>query len=44
MLQEEPAHCASTMLAVLEALWKARTEISRLKAPNDGGNARHADV
>lgn len=34
MLQEEPAHCAMTMLAVLEALWKARTEVERLKAAN----------
>ena len=30
-LQEEPAHCAQTMLAVLEGLWKARTELERLK-------------
>jgi len=34
MLQEEPQHCAMTMLAVLESLWKARTELSRLKTPN----------
>lgn len=34
MLQEEPAHCAMTMLAVLESLWKARTELARLKTPN----------
>jgi hypothetical protein len=34
MLQEEPAHCAMTMLAVLESLWKARTELARLKPPN----------
>lgn len=32
MLQEEPEHCAQTMLAVLESLWKARTELARLKA------------
>jgi len=38
MLQEEPAHCAMTMLAVLESLWKARTELARLKTPNFGGN------
>lgn len=31
MLDEEPQHCASTMLAVLEALWEARTELARLK-------------
>ena len=36
MLQEEPAHCAMTMLAVLEALWKARTKLARLKTPNAG--------
>lgn len=34
MLQEEPAHCAMTMLAVLESLWKARTEVARLKRHN----------
>jgi hypothetical protein len=34
MLQEEPAHCAMTILCVLEALWKARTEVERLKAHN----------
>ena len=32
MLQEEPEHCAGTMLSVLESLWKARTELARLKA------------
>lgn len=26
MLQEEPEHCAGTMLSVLESLWKLRTE------------------
>lgn len=25
MLQEEPEHCAETMLSVLESLWKLRT-------------------
>ena len=34
MLQDEPQHCAMTMLAVLEALWKARTELARRKTPN----------
>lgn len=34
MLQEEPQHCAMTMLSVLESLWKARTELARLKRPN----------
>jgi hypothetical protein len=34
MLQEEPEHCAMTMLAVLESLWKARTELAHLKTPN----------
>jgi hypothetical protein len=32
MLDEEPEHCALTMLSVLESLWKARTEIARLRA------------
>lgn len=26
MLQEEPEHCAETMLSVLESLWKLRTK------------------
>lgn len=26
MLQEEPEHCAGTMLSVLESLWKLRTQ------------------
>jgi hypothetical protein len=26
ILQEEPEHCAETMLMVLEALWKLRTK------------------
>lgn len=33
MLQEEPQHCALTMLAVLESLWKTRTELASLKTP-----------
>jgi hypothetical protein len=28
MLQEEPEHCAESMLSVLEALWKLRTKYS----------------
>lgn len=34
-MQEELEHCAETMLSVLESLWKARTELSKLKTPND---------
>ena len=34
MFEEEPEHCAGTMLAVLESLWKARTELAKLKTPN----------
>ena len=34
MLQEEPAHCAMTLLSVLESRWKARTELARSKTPN----------
>lgn len=36
MLIEEPTHCAESMLAVLEALWKARTELARLNAEFTG--------
>jgi hypothetical protein len=32
MLAEEPEHCAQTMFAVLEALWKARTRLAKLEA------------
>jgi hypothetical protein len=28
MLADEPQHCAGTMLAVLEALWKARARLA----------------
>lgn len=34
MLHEDPQHCAGSMLAVLEALWKARTALAKLKKPN----------
>jgi hypothetical protein len=36
MFKEEPEHCAAGMYSVLESLWKARTEIKRLrnKIPN----------
>ena len=39
MFTEEPEHCAMSMYAVLEALWKARTEIARLK--KEQPNAPH---
>lgn len=45
MLQEEPDHCAETLLAVLESLWKARTELQRLKTANaklSGGESGNA--
>lgn len=29
MLDEEPEHCAETMLSVLEALWKLRAAAGR---------------
>jgi hypothetical protein len=32
MFEEEPHHCASTMYVVLEALWKARTELAKHQA------------
>ena len=28
MLQEEPEHCAGSLLSVLESLWKARTKLA----------------
>lgn len=36
MLAEEPQHCAITMLAVIESLWKTRMELGRLKRHNAG--------
>ena len=35
MLAEEPEHCAESMLSVLESLWKARTELAKLKGVSD---------
>ena len=32
MLQEEPEHCAGSLLATVAALYEARTEIARLRA------------
>lgn len=32
MLQEEPEHCAQSMLAVLKMLWRSRAEMEKLKA------------
>lgn len=29
MLDEEPEHCAQSMLSVLESLWKLRTKASK---------------
>ena len=31
MLTEEPDHCAVSLYSVLESLWKARTELAKLK-------------
>ena len=32
LLDTEPEHCAGSIYSVLESLWKARTELARLKA------------
>lgn len=32
MFDEDPEHCALTLYAVLESLWKARTELAKLEA------------
>ena len=37
MLSEEPLHCATGMYSVVESLWKARAEIARLAARQEGG-------
>lgn len=31
MLQEEPEHCAQSLLAVVAALYEARTELARFR-------------
>lgn len=31
MLTEEPEHCAGSLYSVIESLWKARTELAKLK-------------
>lgn len=31
MLAEEPEHCAASLYSVLESLFKARTELARMK-------------
>lgn len=31
MLQEEPEHCAESLLVTLAELWEARTELAKLK-------------
>ena len=38
MLQEEPEHCATSIYCVLEALWKARSELARLRRSIDRAN------
>lgn len=39
MLQDEPEHCAISMLSVLESLFKARTELAKLTGDGDGRGA-----
>jgi len=36
MLADEPQHCAESMLAVLAALWEARTKLQRLEDTKHG--------
>lgn len=37
MLTEEPQHCALSLYATVEALWKARMEIRRLTQHDERG-------
>ena len=32
MLEDDPEHCAETMLSVLESLWKVRTELEKFQS------------
>ena len=36
MLQDEPEHCAGSLYSVLESLFKARTELTKLKQKTKG--------
>ena len=38
MLTEEPEHCAGSLYSVLESLWKARTELAKLKQRHDAAH------
>lgn len=39
MLQDDPEHCAGSMLSVLESLYKARNELARSRKTAPGGPA-----
>lgn len=34
MLQEEPEHCAESLLATVAMLWELRAELHKLNSPN----------
>lgn len=40
MLTEEPEHCARSLYAVLESLWKLRTKLARLERKATGDSAQ----
>jgi hypothetical protein len=42
MFRDEPEHCAASIYDVITALWKARTELERLKGPGYTPKARKA--
>ncbi len=44
MLSEEPQHCATTIAAVVESLWKARARVAELEAEVTGYREWGADV
>lgn len=41
---EEPQHCAASLYAVIASLWEARTELARLKGPEQVERERAAAV
>ena len=43
MLTEEPEHCAGSLYSVLESLWKARTELAKLKQRHDAASSRQSE-
>lgn len=44
LTQAERAHCAGSMLSVLESLWKARTALAKLQSRRHGPALRDEQI